>query len=393
MKIHPCKSFTFLTAVLFMFTTTSCTKPHDEKPGQVDPGSNTETGQGKLVVTVSTIAGKLGDHGNAEDGNGINARLWNPTKMVYDNRNNMLYVADGTVIRSIDRQNNVKTYMPLGTISGFNEIQDIDLAPGPLGGTLYFVSKENDVWKVEPDGNTCKATAISNRIYGGNATGPLNGGDHFDGASGVATGKNGEIYFFNSFWNTLRRITLSGTSPVAGMVEPFAGKPLATRSGNAWPFQDGMGETATFAGTVPDIASDGNGNIYIADFRNDLVRMVTPAGKVTSLFQYKEGWGIDKDGPVSIAQANRVTQVTVVPDGSAVFFSTYGAGGNNLPALRLLRPGKDVTTLAGFVSKYGDGPGEAAGFGTIGGLAATADGKTMWVSEPGNKVIRKVSIQ
>ena len=38
------------------------------------------------VVNVTTIAGKYGLQGD-DDGKGANARFWNPTKMVYDNRN------------------------------------------------------------------------------------------------------------------------------------------------------------------------------------------------------------------------------------------------------------------------------------------------------------------
>lgn len=75
-----------------------------------------------------------------------------------------------------------------------------------------------------------------------------------------------------------------------------------------------------------------------------------------------------------------------------VFFTTYGDGGNHLPALRVVIPGKDVTTLVGFVDIYGDGNGKQAGLGTIGGIATTADGRTVYISEPGKKVIRKVSI-
>ena len=355
-------------------------------PGTPAPGDPHTT----TTATVSTIAGKLGDHGNAEDGQGANARFWNPTKMIFDSRNNMLYVADGNTIRSIDAQNNVNTYLPLGKLSTYNEIMDLDLAPGAAGGTLYIVTKENDLIKIEPANGQVNVTKLADRIYGGNATGALNSADHFDGASGVTVGRNGEIYFFNSFWNTLRRVILSGAG---GTVEPFAGKPLASRSGTAWPFQDGMGETASFGGSVSDISSDANGNIYVADFRNDLVRMVTPAGAVSSLFQYKEGWGIDKDGPVSAAQANRVTQVSATRDGGSVFFTTYGEGGNNLPALRLVRPGKDVATLVGFSNTYGDGQSKNAGLGTIGGIATTPDGKTIYISEPGNKVIRRVVLQ
>jgi hypothetical protein len=376
-------------AVLLL--TSACKKATDSPPSL--PMGNEPPPVVTSTVTVSTIAGKLGDHGNAEDGNGANARLWNPTKMVFDGRNNTLYVADGTVIRSIDKQNNVKTYMPLHTLSNYNEIMDLDLAPGPDGGTLYFISKENDIWKVQPNGNGIATTKIIDRIYGGNETGTLNTVDQIDGPTGITTGKNGAIYFFNSFWNTMHSISLSSISPVAGTVSSFAGKSVATRGGSAWPFANGAGDAASFGGSVSDIASDGNGNIYVADFRNDLVRMVSPDGTVSSLFRYMDGFGIDKDGAVSVAQANRVTNVCPSSDGASVFFVTFGKGGNYSPSLRVVRPGKDVITLIPSGSNYGDGLGSVAGLATVGGIAATPDGKTIYVSEPGNKVIRKVIIQ
>jgi hypothetical protein len=121
--------------------------------------------------------------------------------------------------------------------------------------------------------------------------------------------------------------------------------------------------------------------------------MITPAGVVSSLFQYKDGFGIDKDGAVAVAQAYHVTQVSATADGRAIFFTTYGEGGNHLPVLRMVWPGKEVVTLTNSRATYGDGQGNVAGLATIGGIATTADGKTVYVSEPGKKVIRKVVIQ
>jgi len=345
-------------------------------------------------VRVTTIAGKLDDAGNAQDGNGSNARFWNPTKMVYDSRNDRLYVADGTVIRSIDGQNNVKTYVPLGAIgSSYNEILDMDVAPGAAGGTLYIITKENDLWKIVPNGTSGKATNIVNRIYGGNATGALNSGDHFDLPNGLATGANGEIYFFNEAWNTMHRLILSGAK--TGTVSSFAGKPLTVRGGNGtpYPYKNGLGEAATFGSRVSDMAADSIGNIYVADLDNELVRKITPAGKVTALFQYANKIGSDLDGPVSTATSNNVTQVSASKNGKMILFTTYGNASNNLSALRVVRPGNDVTTLVGYgySSYYGDGTGKTAGLAQIGGIAATPNGKTIYLSEPGRKVIRKVT--
>lgn len=390
MKQFSLSAACFLSAILFL--TAACSKSIDADSASKKINSGAVNNLSTFNVNVTTIAGKFGTQGDA-DGQGSNARFWNPTKMVYDNRNNTLYVADGTVIRSIDAQNDVKTYLPFGKINNYDEILDIDVTPDAVGGSLYFITEENGLYKIEPKGSSYKLTTIADRIYGGNATGKLNTKDHFDLPYGMAAGKNGDIYFFNQSWYTMHYIKFTSTAPFAGTVKTFAGKPSTTRGGDVWPYTDGTGEAATFGYGVTDMCADGKGNLYVADFRNDLVRKVTPAGAVSSLFQYEHGLGVDVDGPVSVAQSNRVDQVSATKNGSFIYFTSFGKGGFNPPALRVVKPGIDVTTLVGKSSVYGDGSGDVAVFGEIGGIASAADGKTVYVSEVGNKVIRKVTIQ
>lgn len=385
--------FSLLRGAIFMLLcTTACTKDIDKTSSVSDQQVNAST-QKIYVVNVKTIAGKYGIQGD-ENGNGSNARFWNPTKVVYDYRNKTLYVADGTIIRSVDASNNVKTYLPLGKINNFDEILDIDLAPDSVGGSLYFITEFNGLYKIAKKGTSYKLTTIADRLYGGNQLGKLNTKDHFDLAYGLATGKNGDIFFFNQSWYTIHHIRFSSISPFAGDVLKFVGKAAATRGGDTWAFHDGRGDTATFNSAVNDMCADGKGNLYVADYRDDLVRRVTSSGIVKSLFQYKNGLGIDVDGSVSIAQANKVDNVSATSDGSEIFFTTYGRYGYHSPALRVVRPNIDVTTLVGKnPTAWGDGSGDVAGFGEIGGIAATPDGKTVYVSEVANKVIRKVTIQ
>jgi sugar lactone lactonase YvrE len=59
----------------------------------------------------------------------------------------------------------------------------------------------------------------------------------------------------------------------------------------------------------------------------------------------------------------------------------------------MVRPGKDVVTLVHTSLNYGDGQNESAALSTVGGIAVTPDGKTIYVSEYLKKVIRKVTIQ
>jgi hypothetical protein len=177
----------FLFAVVAAIAFSSCTK--NKGPYTPPPPDN---GDGEFSVNVTTIAGQVSNKGG-EDGNGSDARFWNPTKMVYDSRNNMLYIADGSVIRSMDAQNNVSTYVPLNAIGGsFDEILDMDVAPG-AGGTIYVTTMYSQLWKIEPNGSGSKAILLASNTYGGDDVGPLNSGDHFDLAYGVATGRNGEI--------------------------------------------------------------------------------------------------------------------------------------------------------------------------------------------------------
>src|SRR6476620_5700700 len=154
----------FLLAMVFL--TTACSKTIDVK-NDLNKISNASANElSTFTVNVSTIAGKFGTQGDA-DGKGANARFWNPTKMVYDNRNKTLYVADGTVIRSIDAQNNVKTYLPYGKIKNYDEILDMDVTRDLVVGSLYFITKENNLYKIEPNGTSYKLTTIADRIYGG----------------------------------------------------------------------------------------------------------------------------------------------------------------------------------------------------------------------------------
>ena len=113
---HTSLSFSLVFSAIVLFVASACTKSIDVNSNISNTDASNVNNAAQAAVNVSTIAGKYGIKGDA-DGKGANARFWNPTKMVYDNRNHVLYVADGTVIRSIDAQNNVKSYLPYGKIA------------------------------------------------------------------------------------------------------------------------------------------------------------------------------------------------------------------------------------------------------------------------------------
>jgi hypothetical protein len=339
-----------------------------------------------ITATVSTIAGDINAERGGTDGRGSTARFRDLGQMVYDDRDNKIYfVDDMKVIRSLDQQNNVVTYSPAGVFNRWDIIFDITLAPGSKGGTLYVVTKYNRLYKIEPDGATSRVSALIDN-GDGNTTGDLFTAK-LDGAHAITTGKDGTSYFSNTYYNTIRKlnITANGT----GRVEPFAGKSLVNKYDTAYAFSDGPGETATF-GAVADIAVDINGNVYVADYDRNCIRKITPTGMVTSLFG-PQIVSFDKDGPLSAAASHRPK--LLVPDTKGnLFFVNPGLNASG-PVVRAITGSAMVVTIAGNNRGYKDGPGKTAAFGTISGIAISPDGKTLFIADAGNNVLRRIDMR
>ena len=362
-----------------------------EKDKNKDTADQTPTPENYTVnATVSTVAGSAGQSGN-QDGRGSEARFSGPKKMIYDDRDQSLYIVDDpATIRKMDAQNNISTYLPAGMLSVYNSITDICLAPGAAGN--LYVTTSRALYKISPSGNMAQVTTLINNGPG-NASGSFSQAE-LDGACGLAAGLQDQLYFFNGTWNTLNKISFTSTN--TGMVNPFAGKPLEHTSDDAWPYQDGQGLNASFGGRVKDMASDAGGNLYVADYDNNVIRKISPDGTVSSLFKRSADFdGADHYGPVSTATSNRVFNVAPSSDGSMVFFTSFGplSPTHSNPSLRMVQPGKQVLFVAGGKVGYKDGVGGEAAFGGMDGIAVEPDGKTIYISEYSNKVIRKVSLQ
>ena len=166
----------------------------------------------------------------------------------------------------------------------------------------------------------------------------------------------------------------------AGVVSTVAGSP--GEEGLGW--VDGVGAEARFCHPT-GIAVDGHGTLFVADGCNSAIRQVTADGTVTTFAGTMRQIG-SADGTGGAARFYAPTGIAL--DGSG---NLYVADSLNC-TLRKITPSAVVTTLAGSPGAYGyvDGPGPTARFSCPVGVAVDPAG-TIYVADAGNRVIRKVT--
>ena len=193
----------------------------------------------------------------------------------------------------------------------------------------------------------------------------------FRDPTGVAVDSNGNVYVAEP-WNCLiRKISPSG------VVTTLAG--VGSTSGHT----DGNGPQALFSGPS-GLAVDSSGTVYVADTWNNLIRKITPGGEVTTWAGSVQGYA---DGTGANASFFGPSGLAVDSNGNVYVADAW----NHL--IRKITPSGVVTTLAGTarVGGYEDGIGTQASFSGPTGLAIDRSGN-LYVADPGNHVIRKITL-
>jgi streptogramin lyase len=307
-------------------------------------------------------------------GPGTAASFRGPSGVAVDGAGNV-YVADqfNNMIRKISPSGAVRTLAGTGAYGSVNGSGATASFSEPTGvaldvkGNLYVADFGNNlIRKIDTSGSV-------STLAGSGTPASTDGqgvGASFDAPAGVAVDAAGNVYVADEYNNQIRKI-----SPT-GFVSTLAG------NGNTGS-SNGAGTAASFyypTGVAVDVA----GNVYVADWNNNMVRMIDPLGVVTTL----AGNGIAgyPNGPVPGANLDYPYGIAIDATGNLY----VGSEGLNL--IEKISPSGVVVTLAGKEGDIGDANGtvsEASFFSPLGVAVDAAE--NVYVADYGNNLIRKIS--
>ncbi len=374
---------------------------------------------------VSTLAGSAGNNGTA-DGTGANARFDTPMGLAIDS-GGTLYVADynNHTIRKITPGGVVSTLAGSAGIAGATDGNGVTASfyfPRGLAtdgaGNVYVADTENhSIRKITPGG---VVSTFGGAPFRDGAVDGDGANARFTLPQGLAADSGGHVYVADSYNGTIRKITPGGTvSTLVGWVEasggsgsPFPRGMAIDNAGNVYMadarkhvirkitpqgvastwagsagrsgFVDGNGVNARF-NTPSGVATDFDGNVYVADTFNHTIRKITPGGDVSTLAGLARVPGI-VDGDGANAMFSQPFGLTTDSAGNVYVADTRNH------AIRKITPGGTVSTLAGLADNSGaaDGNGSGARFESPRGVAIDSAG-TIYVADTGNHAIRKIT--
>lgn len=154
---------------------------------------------------------------------------------------------------------------------------------------------------------------------------------------GVGTDLSGNVYVADYLNNRIRIISTTG------IIITFAGNGIASYSG------DGGPATAAELNNPYGIATDTSRNIYIADFNNNRIRLVNTSGIINTFAGNGIGGFSGDGGQATAAELSSPMGLAVDTSGN-VYIADYG---NN--RIRIVNITGIINTFAGGGSGFGDG--------------------------------------
>ncbi|MEO6996241.1 MAG: immunoglobulin domain-containing protein, partial [Lacunisphaera sp.] len=303
---------------------------------------------------VTSFAGGAGVSGLV-DANGSVARFNSPGGLAMDGAGNMLVADIGNhALRRVTPTGGVTT-VKADIDVGFMDTSGIAVDGN---GNIYGVYQGCQITKISSAGTLSFLAGVG---YSGSADGPAQSAS-FSNPQGLVADSLGNVYVADSQNNTIRKVTPQG------VVTTFAG--LAGNVGS----DDGLGDTARFNDPA-GIAMDSAGFLYVTDLQNSSVRKISPAGNVTTLAGLAGSSG-SVDGTGSAARFLSPQGIAVDALGNVFVADT----GNHL--VRMITPAGVVSTLGGRAEStdFAVGTGSTVHFPNPVGVAVDSTGQ-VYVSD------------
>jgi sugar lactone lactonase YvrE len=227
--------------------------------------------------------------------------------------------------------------------------------------------------KTEPRRTPAGWRASVSTVAGDGSPGSLDGAARaarFNDPFGLTVAPDGTVYVADAGEsNRIRKLTTRGE--------------VSTLAGGGEGFADGAGAAASF-NTPSALASDGEGNLYVADTGNNRIRRVTPDGHVTTLAG--DGSAGFRDGPAAQAEFDAPVGVAVDRDGNVYVADTYN------DRVRVVTKEGMVKTVAGAGSPgYADGDALTSALFDTPCAVVVSEAGEVYVADTGNNRLRKIT--
>jgi len=341
---------------------------------------------------IQTVAGTGISSFSGDGGAAASAALFLPTDVATDSGGD-LYIADygNSRIRQV-AQGNIQTVVgskatavifnqaPATTIRlngptglAVDSSGDIFIAEGGIGTGSGLAVGDYKIWKI--NGVGIVSTAAGNGIESYSGDGGAATAAQMNTPSNMVLDSVGNLYVADSANNRVRRI-----SP-GGVIVTVAGNGVAGYSGDGGPAASAM------LNSPEGLAADADGNVYIADTKNNRIRKLLPGGTIIGIAGNGNAAFFGDGGPANSASIH-------APE------ALYSAGGGHIyiadtgnQRIRELLPDGTITTVAGngVQGVAGDGgPAASAQLNQPAGVTLDAAGN-IYIADEGNNRVRLVS--
>jgi len=345
----------------------------------------------RMVNTAGTIATVAGQNGLFDEGiAATTAEISVPNNIASDAAGNV-YIADyyNNRIRKVNAASGAIT-----TVAG-NGVYLYSSTPATLGdgapatnanlaspaavtvdnaGNIYFIDESNErVRMVNTAGIITTIAGNGNIGYNGDNRPATSASLFFP--IGIAVDNTGNVFIADQYNSRIRKVDPSGT--------------ITTVAGTGVPGYAGDGRDATTASVnyPADVATDGKGNLFIADLRNNCVRKVDISGIITTVAGNGSAGYSGDGGPATAASISQPNGLKA--DTSGNIYIVDGLDGR----ICVVNSAGIIHSVAGngTIGNSGDGgPATAAQLNGPSGVGVDGSGN-IYIADGNNYSIRKVT--